>query len=139
MSAKLLQRIDNLDVFCLDLERMLTFYRDDLGLDLLYPYEPGADWFAIQSGDVSIYFLSVGSDAAPTQFPPGDASGISSFSFSVADLDEAIASLDGKVNWSGNIETWSHPNGTWYRFRFFTDPEGNNMSVTEPHKVDPAA
>lgn len=135
MSAGARARIDNLDVYCLDLERMLAFYRDDLGLDLLYPHEAGSDWFAIQSGDVSVYFLSVDSDAKPTQFAPGSASGISSFSFAVDDLDQAIAELEGKVRWSGDIDTWHHPNGTWYRFRFFTDPEGNNLSVTEPHKV----
>ena len=130
-----LQRFDNIDVYCRDIPAMVRFYRDVLGLRLLYPYEPGSDWFAIQSGDVSVYFLSAEPDAADAQFPPARATGLSSFSFAVADLDAAIRQLDGHVDWSDEIRDWRHPNGTWYRFRFFTDPEGNNLSVTEPHKI----
>jgi catechol 2,3-dioxygenase-like lactoylglutathione lyase family enzyme len=130
-----LQRFDNIDVYCQDIPAMVRFYRDVLGLTLLYPYEDGTDWFAIQSGDVSVYFLAADPGAADGRFPPGKCAGISSFSFAVADLDAAIQSLDGNVAWADDIRDWRHPNGTWYRFRFFTDPEGNNLSITEPHKV----
>lgn len=130
-----LRRFDNIDVYCRDITAMVGFYRDVLRLRLLYPYEEGSGWFAIQSGDVSIYFLSADADAVDAYFPPARAAGLSSFSFAVADLDAAIRQLDGHVNWSDEIRQWHHPDGTWYRFRFFTDPEGNNLSITEPHKV----
>lgn len=131
-----LLRIDNLDVYCRDVARMRAFYRDTLGLDLLYPSADDDDWFAIQSGDVTVYFLAVETaEPRPTAFPPGAAVGISSFSFAVDDLDTAVAQLDGSVDWADEVRSWHHADGTWYRFRFFTDPEGNNLSVTEPHKA----
>lgn len=129
-----LQRIDNIDVNCHDVTGMMRFYRDTLGIPLLYPYEDGGDWFAIQSGDVTVYFFGI--EATPsvgTSTPPG--AGITCFSFAVEDLDAAIEELDGRVAWTDEIETWKHPNGTWYRFRFFVDPEGNSLSITEPHKI----
>lgn len=130
-----LLRFDNIDVYCQDIPAMVSFYHDVLGLRLLYPYADGMDWFAIQSGDVSVYFLSAHAGAQDAHFPPAKCLGISSFSFEVADLDAAIQKLDGNVEWSDDIGQWRHANGTWYRFRFFTDPEGNNLSITEPHKV----
>jgi catechol 2,3-dioxygenase-like lactoylglutathione lyase family enzyme len=130
-----LLRFDNIDVYCRDIPGMVRFYRDVLGLTLLYPHADDSDWFAIQSGDVSIYFLSASPEAHDAHFPPAQCLGISSFSFEVADLDAAIQKLDGNVEWSDDIDEWRHPNGTWYRYRFFTDPEGNNVSVTEPHKI----
>lgn len=131
-----LLRIDNLDVYCRDIAGQHRFYTEVLGAELLYPYTDGDDWFAIQSGDVTVYFLhSPGPDASDRHPPVGDARGIASFSFAVDDLDAAIAELDPHVDWIEDVSDWHHPNGTWYRFRFFTDPEGNIMSVTEPHKV----
>lgn len=130
-----LLRFDNIDVYCSDIPAMVHFYRDVLGLTLLYPYSDSMDWFAVQSGDVSVYFLAAETGAPGAHFPPGKCRAISSFSFAVADLDVAIAKLDGCVQWSDDIREWRHPNGTRYRYRFFTDPEGNNLSITEPHKV----
>lgn len=133
----LLKRIDNIDVVCADIDRMARFYHHDLGLDYLYEREDGDNWFAIQAGDVTLYFFPGSGEHAPpfaenlSDNPPA----IESFSFAVDDLDEAIAAIDGKVDWAGPIRDWHHPNGTWYRFRFFRDPEGNKVSITEPHKV----
>jgi catechol 2,3-dioxygenase-like lactoylglutathione lyase family enzyme len=131
-----LLRIDNLDVYVKDIAVMLEFYTEALGLELLYPYAQGDDWFAIQSGDVSVYFLTGdGPDAADRHPPVGVARGLASFSFAVEDLDAAIAALDPHVDWIEPVSEWRHPDGTWYRFRFFADPEGNITSITEPHKV----
>lgn len=135
MTKPRLLRIDNLDVFCRDVQSMLRFYRDDLGLELLYPVEPGEEWFAVQCGDVTVYFFEAGDKGAHGRSTAEDSPGIDSFSFAVDDLDAAIADLDDVVRWRNEIETWRHPNGTWYRFRFFEDPEGNTLSITEPHKA----
>ncbi len=126
---------DNIDVYCEDIPRMLHFYCEVLGLQLLYPYVDGSDWFAVQTGPVSVYFLRSDTAAGDVHPPTGEARGIASFSFAVDNLDAAIRSLDGQVEWSGDVDRWSHPNGTWYQYRFFQDPEGNNLSITEPHKV----
>lgn len=132
-----LRRFDNIDILCNDTDAMAAFYHDVLGLPFLFPHEPGDDWFAVQAGSVTVYFF-LGKGAHPTPFvadsdenPPG----LECFSLAVDDLDEAIAALDGKVSWLGDVEEWHHPSGTWYRFRYFHDPEGNKVSVTEPHKV----
>lgn len=130
----LLARIDNIDVFCSDVPTMARFYHETLALELLYTYEPETmGWFAIQSGDVSVYFLSAQGEPPVGRGVPTH--GLESFSFAVENLDDAIAFLDGKVQWLGDVREWRHANGTWYRFRAFTDPEGNKLSVTEPHKT----
>ena len=133
----LLQRFDNIDVLCSDVHKMASFYHGVLGLPFVFPYARGDEWFAVQSGDVTLYFFP-GKGPHPARFcaateenPPG----IECFSFAVADLDEAMRDLDGKVEWMEEVEEWKHPGGTWYRFRYFYDPEGNKVSITEPHKA----
>mgnify|MGYP000894377983 FL=1 len=133
----LLKRLDNIDVLCEDLDRMAAFYHDVLGQPFLFPYAPGDDWFAIQCGDVTIYFFPGKGEHAEPLSPNSDENppGIECYAWAVDDLDAAIGELDGKVEWISPAGEWRHPSGTWYRFRFFRDPEGNKMSITEPHKV----
>jgi len=130
-------RIDNFDVYCSDAREMAAFYHDVLGLPYFLPYEEGAGWAALQAGDVTIYlFESPGEHPAPrTNVTEENPPGIDSFAFAVDDLDAAVAELDGKVKWAGDPERWEHPNGTWYRYRSFHDPEGNLLHLTEPHKA----
>ena len=45
----------------------------------------------------------------------------------VDSLDEAIAELDGRVPWAGEIVA-----SEWYRYRGLHDPEGNLVYLTEP-------
>src|SRR5579862_9123845 len=119
---------DNIDVYCNDIAEIHRFYCETLGLRLLYSSTVGSDWFAIQSGAVSVYFLAAPEAARDIHPPAGKAQGIASFSFAVKDLDTAIEKLDGRVHWTGDVSTWRHDSGTWYRYRFFVDPEGNNVS-----------
>jgi isopenicillin-N N-acyltransferase-like protein len=130
-------RIDNIDIWCRDVRRMVAFYEGVLGLDLFFPFEPEAGWAAIQAGDVTLYIFETTAGDDPVrrfghleQDPPG----LDSLAFAVEDLDAALARLDGKVEWAADTETWTHPSGTWYRSRAFYDPEGNLLHVTEPHK-----
>ena len=137
MSALAPFRIDNFDVYCSDARGMAVFYHDVLGLPYFLPYEEGAGWAALQAGDVTIYlFESPGEHAAPrTNVTEENPPGIDSFAFAVADLEAAVAELDGTVKWAGEPERWDHPSGTWYRYRSFHDPEGNLLHLTEPHKA----
>lgn len=133
----LLERIDNLDILCKDVGAMVSFYHDALGLPFFLPYVPDEEWAAIEAGNLTIYiFKSEQGEHAPRRTPVNseNAPGFDSFAFQVADLDAAIAELDGKVEWaSDEIIEWRHPSGTWYRYRPFYDPEGNMLYVTEPH------
>jgi glyoxylase I family protein len=129
-------RIDNIDLLVHDAEAMARFYHDVLGLPFFLPYEPGQAWFACQAGDVTLYVFETkveGDPAHRTDDTDTNPAGVDSFAFAVDDLDEAVAGLDGRVEWAGPAERWDHPSGIWYRYRSFYDPEGNIVHVTEPH------
>jgi isopenicillin-N N-acyltransferase-like protein len=134
-----LKRIDNMDILTRDVQRLVDFYSGTLGLGFFLPYAPGQNWAAIDLGNLTLYLLKTGvGDHEPrrTGTSAESAPGLDSFAFEVEDLDVAMAELDGKVEWvSPRIGTWSHPNGTHYRFRAFFDPDGNKLYVTEPHKI----
>jgi isopenicillin-N N-acyltransferase-like protein len=125
-------RLDNIDVLCSDVETLLPFYRDLLGLPLRLPYEPGQGWAGFAAGDVVIYLIEIEKNESPHPPPrftarPGPP-GIDSFAFEVDDLDAAIAQLDAHaVAWAGEIVT-----SQGYRYRGLHDPEGNLVYLTEP-------
>jgi catechol 2,3-dioxygenase-like lactoylglutathione lyase family enzyme len=127
----LLKRLDNIDVTCSDVEVMAAFYRDVLGLPLRLPYEPRQGWAGFRAGDVVIYLIE--REAGAGEHPPprftgaANPPGIDSFAFEVDDLDAAIAQLDGRVAWAGEIVA-----SEWYRYRGLHDPEGNLLYLTEP-------
>jgi isopenicillin-N N-acyltransferase-like protein len=127
----LLGRLDNIDVLVADLERMAPFYRDVLGLPLLFPYVREDGWAGFQAGDVSIYLIEVGGDAPTRRVPGAGPAGIESFAFAVDELDAAIAELDqAGVEWAADVVE-----SEWYRYRSFYDPEGNVLHVTVPDRA----
>ena len=133
-----LKRIDNMDILTKDVATLVDFYNGTLGLPFYLPYEAEEEWAAIDLGNLTLYiFKSEVGDHAPrrTAVNPDNAPGFDSFAFEVEDLDEAEAFLDGKVEWVDERIEWKHPNGTWYRYRPFFDPDGNMLYVTEPHPV----
>ena len=129
-----LKRLDNIDIACTDVEPMVAFYRDVLGLRFRLPYEPGQGWAGFIAGDVVIYLIEENATAphpAPRLTGGDNPPGIDSIAFEVDDLDEAIAELDGHgVSWAGDIVE-----SDWYRYRGFHDPEGNLLYLTIP-KLD---
>ncbi|HWA41652.1 MAG TPA: VOC family protein [Hypericibacter adhaerens] len=137
-----LKRIDNMDIVTRDVGRLVDFYHGILGLDFFLPYAPGQSWAAIDLGNLTLYVLKTElGQPAPRRAATGaqNPPGLDSIAFEVEDLDEAMAALEGKVEWvAAQIGTWRHASGTHYRFRAFYDPDGNKLFVTEPHKV-PAA
>jgi hypothetical protein len=102
-----------------------------------YPYQEGDDWFAATAGTTTLYFFQGSGEHLPKAGPDIEANrpGLESLAFLVDDLDQAVASLDGAVAWAGEAETWRHPNGSWFYFRHFYDPEGNKLSLSEAHDV----
>jgi predicted enzyme related to lactoylglutathione lyase len=132
-----LKRIDNLDILTSDVGPLVTFYTEVLGLGFLLPYAEDEEWAAIDAGNLTIYiFKSEVGEHAPrrTAINPENPPGFDSIAFDVDDLDEALADLEGKVEWAHpEVITWEHPSGVWYRYRPFYDPDGNMVYVTEPH------
>ncbi|MFW0796007.1 C45 family autoproteolytic acyltransferase/hydrolase [Gordonia sp. CPCC 205515] len=131
-----LKRIDNMDILSHDVDRLARFYTETLGLSYFLPYERDENWAAIDMGNVTLYiFESTVGEHEPrrTAINAENAPGMDSFAFEVDDLDAAEAALEGKVEWVDERIEWKHPNGTWYRYRPFFDPDGNMLYVTEPH------
>jgi catechol 2,3-dioxygenase-like lactoylglutathione lyase family enzyme len=130
-ACRVLGRLDNIDVLCADLERMAPFYRDVLGLPLLFPYLREDGWAGFQAGDVTIYLIEVGGEAPTRRVPGAGPAGIESFAFAVENLEQAIEELSGKgVEWASDIVE-----SEWYRYRSFYDPEGNVLHVTQPDRA----
>jgi catechol 2,3-dioxygenase-like lactoylglutathione lyase family enzyme len=133
------KRLDNIDVYCADVEPMRAFYGDLLGLALRLPYAPGQGWVGLRAGDVVIYLIESERPHPPHPAPRFTAAvnppGLDSFAFEVDSLDGAIAELDGHgVSWAGEIVV-----SEWYRYRGLHDPEGNLVYLTEPllDRADP--
>lgn len=114
---------------------MVDFYHGVLGLPLTYPVSD-ENWFAVQAGDVEIFFFPGRGKNARLFGANGDENppGLESIAWRVDDLDLAMTELDGKVTWGSDVITWTHPNGNWYRMRVMFDPEGNKVWLTEPHR-----
>ncbi len=134
-----LKRLDNMDILTTDVQRLVDFYHGTLGLDFFLPYVAEEQWAAIDLHNVTLYIFATNNPAPVARRSAvnrEDAPGFDSFAFEVANLDEAMAWLDGKVEWVTErpIE-WRHPSGTHYRYRPLFDPDGNMLYVTEPHKV----
>lgn len=127
----MLGRLDNIDVLCVDLDAMTTFYRDTLEIPLLFPYDADSGWAGFQAGDVSIYLIQVDGRHPPRRTPGAGPPGLESFAFAVPDLDGAIEELTRRgVEWAGEIVE-----SDWYRYRGFYDPEGNLLYITVPDRA----
>jgi glyoxylase I family protein len=126
-----LRRLDNIDVLCVDLERMVPFYRDVIGLPFVLPYERSQGWAGFQAGDVSIFLIEIGGEGPVPRVPGAGPTGLESFAFAVDDLEEASAELDGRgVTWAAEIVE-----SPWYRYRSLYDPEGNLLHLTVPDRA----
>ncbi|WP_433826641.1 VOC family protein [Actinoplanes sp. CA-015351] len=133
-----LKRIDNMDILTRNVAGLVDFYHGLLGLPFHLPYVPEEEWAAINLGNLTLYiFKSEAGEHEPrrTAVNADNAPGYDSMAFEVDDLDLAEAELDGKVEWVDERIEWKHPNGTWYRYRPFFDPDGNMLYVTEPHQA----
>lgn len=127
----MLRRLDNIDVLCVDLEELVPFYRDVLGLPFVLPYRPDEGWAGFQAGDVTIYLIEVGGAAPAPRVPGKGPAGIESFAFQVDDLEAAMTELEARgVSWASEVVE-----SPWYRYRSFHDPEGNLLHVTQPDRT----
>lgn len=133
----LLKGMDNHDIACVDVDVLYDFYVNTLGLTPAYPYEKEEEWFAASAGTTTLYFFKGAGEHLPKMGPDinHNRPGIESLTFLVDDLDAAVTELDGKVEWAAPAEKWTHPNGSWFYFRPFYDPEGNKLCISEAHDV----
>ena len=144
------KRLDNMDIVVNDFPKMVTFYKEVLGLPLHpHGYEPEKGWAMFMCGDTDLVLLSVpDADRAErrrTSNYAADPAGVHSFAMHVENLDEAIAEMDrAGIEWAGETVVYgagavlgaipgSDFKGIWYRFRSFYDPEGNVTHICEVH------
>ena len=134
-----LKRVDNMDILTPNVQRLVDFYHGTLGLPFFLPYAAEERWAAIDTGNLTLYLFHTehaGQVERRTAVNLEDAPGFDSFAFEVDNLDEAVAHLDGQVEWvTERAIEWQHPSGTRYRYRPMFDPDGNMLYVTEPHKA----
>ena len=122
-----LGRIEQVAIPVRDLARATAFYRDQLGMKLLFEVPPQLSFFDCDGIRLA---LSISSD--PMYDPPG-----SIIYYRVADIEAAHAELEGKaveflrgphkVAELGDIEIW---------MAFFEDTEGNTLAITSEKPVE---
>ena len=122
-----LGRIEQVAIPVRDLARATAFYRDQLGMKLLFEVPPQLSFFDCDGVRLA---LSISSD--PMYDPPG-----SIIYYRVADIEAAHAELEGKaveflrgphkVAELGDIEIW---------MAFFEDTEGNTLAITSEKPVE---
>lgn len=99
-----------------DMSRAVSFYRDDLRLDVV---EHDGDWSEVTAGDQRIG-LNEG------ESPAGDGGAV--IAFAVDDLDASVDALKGAgVEFSDEVS--EHP---WGRIVPFRDPDGNDLQLYAP-------
>jgi len=128
----MLKQLDNVDIVCQDLDLLVPFYRDVLGLPEAHPYLTEQGWAGFKAGSVTLYLIESGpaipAERARAAAPIGERPGLESLAFEVDDLNEAVRWLTERgVVWE--TEVIESP---WYRYRGFRDPEGNLLYVTRP-------
>ena len=121
-----LGRIEQVAIPVRDLARATAFYRDQLGMKLLFEVPPQLSFFDCDGIRLA---LSISSD--PIYDPPG-----SIVYYRVADIEAAHAELEGRgveflrgphrVAELGDIEIW---------MAFFEDTEGNTLAITSEKPV----
>ncbi len=102
-----------------DLDRARTFYRDTLGLNLMF--EAGTMLFFDMGGQR----LMVGLAEKPDQ-PIGG----TYIYFDAPDLPELVLALKAKgVEMTGNTETLQRTDAHELKLQFFRDPDGNQIGL----------
>jgi predicted enzyme related to lactoylglutathione lyase len=121
-----LGRIEQVAIPVRDLQRAIAFYRDRLGMTLLFEAP-----FQLAFFDCEGIRLALSTSSDPMYDPPG-----SIVYYRVADIEAAHAELEGtgieflrgphKVAELGDVEVW---------MAFFEDTEGNTLAITSEKPV----
>jgi catechol 2,3-dioxygenase-like lactoylglutathione lyase family enzyme len=121
-----LSRIEQVAIPVRDLARATAFYRDTLGMTLLFEVPPQLAFF-----DCDGIRLALSTSSDPMYDPPG-----SIVYYRVQDIEAAHAELEGlgveflrgphRIAELGDVEVW---------MAFFEDTEGNTLAITTEKPV----
>ena len=124
-----LSRIEQIAIPVRELPRATAFYRDVLGMKLLFEVPPTLAFF-----DCDGIRLALSTSSDPMYDPPG-----SIVYYRVADIEAAHLELEGrgaeflqgphKIAELGDVEIW---------MAFFEDTEGNTLAITSERPVERA-
>lgn len=124
-----LSRIEQIAIPVRDLARATAFYRDVLGMKLLFEVPPTLAFF-----DCAGIRLALSTSSDPMYDPPG-----SIVYYRVADIEAAHLELEGRaveflqgphrIAELGDVEIW---------MAFFEDTEGNTLAITSEKPVERA-
>ena len=147
-------QIDHVNIVVQDLERMVAFYRDVLGLSLTRRVTISGPWVAATVGLADVHADVVYLDFPagprielirynrPAQDRPADvdrpnAPGLRHLAFTVQDIDAATDRLRGAgVRVFSDVQSVpdtqvTYAGGVRKRLVYFTDPEGNLLELCE--------
>ena len=118
----LLRSIGQIHISVNDIDRAVSFYRDTLGLQLLFQV-PGQPMAFFQCGEVRLYIGIPESEEFRSK---------SVHYYRVDSMDDAYSELRGRGVEFREKPHMVHDDGTnqlW--LAFFTDPDGNHLSLME--------
>ena len=125
----MLETSHHIAVICSDEDRALRFYVDKLGfrVEKTFWREQQGDWLRmLRLGDTVIeLFIKPGAPQRPTQ---PEALGLRHLAFRVADIDQAVAWLNG-MGIATEPVRWDEY--TQKRMTFFRDPDGLPLELHE--------
>ena len=124
-----LSRIEQVAIPVLDLARATAFYRELLGMKLLFEVPPQLAFFDCDGVRLA---LSIASD--PMYEPPG-----SIIYYRVADIDTAYAELEQRgVEFLRGPHLVARLDAVEVWMAFFEDTEGNTLAITSERPVKPS-
>ncbi len=150
----MLSRIDHLNLVVTDLDRMIEFYTEVLGLKLTKRVTISGEWVAATVGLPEVHADVVYLDLAegprielirynvpamdrPQNIDKPNAPGLRHFAFTVTDIDAVAGRLrDRGVRFFSDIQSVpstqvSYAGGVRKRIIYFRDPEGNLLELCE--------
>ncbi len=150
----MLDQIDHVNLVVRDLDRMLAFYRDVLGLEVTKDVTIRGDWIervvGLKDAEARvvylglptgprvelIYYLSPPIQESPNRGDP-HTHGLRHMAFRVSDIDSAAGRLrDAGVKLFGEVQQVpdsqiTYAGGVRKRLVYFHDPEGNLLELCE--------
>lgn len=133
------KQLDSIDILTTNVPRMATFYHEVLGIPFFTPWDGDEETAAFDLNNLIMCIIRTTNKTPPPKHSMEfltDPPGFDSIALKVDDLDEAVAALDGKVEWI-NQEPYEvqSASGSYFRNRALRDPDGNMIYIQESRVV----
>jgi glyoxylase I family protein len=126
MSENLFERIDGVFMPVTDLQRSINWYKDVLGLTLLYTWEGGAG-FKVYEGDSLLGLIQV-NELVPAFFKSQE-SKMHYFNFKTLNIENSCEILENR-----GVHIAEITDAGSIKVAYFNDPDGNLLGMCEEVK-----